>query len=802
MNIRILPQLSVIAGFLLIVTGLFISTAASSMYCYPGIECANKRLDAPQVLHSKAMTNRSRLLEMLWGTYRPHVYFGLRPRLPQSVVAGIMWMVYSTKNSSSQLKNVRLRHFCKDDDHLTRYGWQYHDGRLFGSQEIVDGNYKLQTDFIKRPLGEHGGDWTARVSGEVVGEVKKSSGFSLFFYVANEGDGHMRPIVGDSDNKLVAIDGTTSELGSFSFALPLIKSSATSYLVARMNRLDNLTNFVMDHFKQTVTSDNTTLLTVEGSNVVNAPNLIVYQLHLRFPFQLDFIFKSTTTERKNPVPLTGHEFDQQLAKHKADFDKKFEETFQLKQKGFNSSYISFAHAALSNLIGGIGYFYGESLISSKDAHQTMMYFPAPLYTAVPSRSFFPRGFLWDEGFHQLVVHKWDPSISQDALAHWLDLMNADGWIPREQILGNEARSRVPAEFVVQHTDHGNPPSLFLTIQALLASQRGERHIDFLKVIFPRLQAWFRWFDQTQRGKLPTTYYWRGRNPLSHQELNPKTLMSGLDDYPRASHPSHIERHLDLRCWMALGSNVMATVAKRIGNPIFRHYEQMERQLTDELLLSRFHWCDDCNTFGDYGNHSKMALQSIPLQISRTRTINHTMVVRKEAKPQFVSEFGYISLFPLFTKTLQPSSEKLGNILSQMANENILWSEFGLRSISKRSFYYGRPNTHHDPPYWRGSIWLNMNYLALQALHYYSKTKGPYQHNATHLYKQLRLNLINNLFREYEQTGYIWESYCDEPDRFKLPVSPLSCARKGQGRGTHPFTGWSSLIVLIMSETYN
>lgn len=59
--------------------------------------------------------------------------------------------------------------------------------------------------------------------------------------------------------------------------------------------------------------------------------------------------------------------------------------------------------------------------------------PQPLFTAVPSRSFFPRGFLWDEGFHQLLVQQWDLQASCDALAHWLDLINVDGWIPRHAI---------------------------------------------------------------------------------------------------------------------------------------------------------------------------------------------------------------------------------------------------------------------------------------------------------------------------------------------------------------------------------
>ncbi|WJX31962.1 ADP-ribosylation factor GTPase-activating protein gcs1 [Trifolium repens] len=76
-----------------------------------------------------------------------------------------------------------------------------------------------------------------------------------------------------------------------------------------------------------------------------------------------------------------------------------------------------------------------------------------------------------------------------------------------------------------------------------------------------------------------------------------------------------------------------------------------------------------------------------------------------------------------------------------------------------------------PPYWRGTIWINMNYRVLSALHHYSKEIGPYQDKAKAIYKELRSNLIRNMVRNYHQTGFLREQY----DQVK-----------GSGKGAHPY----------------
>ncbi|GBP52698.1 Mannosyl-oligosaccharide glucosidase GCS1 [Eumeta japonica] len=229
--------------------------------------------------------------------------------------------------------------------------------------------------------------------------------------------------------------------------------------------------------------------------------------------------------------------------------------------------VSAARAAMSNMVGGIGYFYGSSRVQSQHNREPVPYWKAPLYTAVPSRSFFPRGFLWDEGFHGLLISKWNPDIQMDIVAHWLDLTNVEGWIPREQILGEEALARVPSEYVVQNNAVANPPMLLIQIAHMVETRpqlfgNHSPHRRTLERMYTRLQTWYNWFLISQKGTEWSAFRWRGRVDDGLQ-LNPKTLASGLDDYPRASHPSKSERHVDLRCWMYAAADAMITIGQAL-----------------------------------------------------------------------------------------------------------------------------------------------------------------------------------------------------------------------------------------------
>lgn len=284
-----------------------------------------------------------------------------------------------------------------------------------------------------------------------------------------------------------------------------------------------------------------------------------------------------------------------------------------------------------------------------------------------------------------------------------------------------------------------------------------------------------------------TYRWRGRNDKTNLELNPLTLTSGFDDYPRASHPTKDERHVDLRCWIAFAAGTMAEIADVLERDS-KKYKDTFNYLSDNKLLDKLHRSPSSGTYSDYGLHTDKIILRRPAVPPNSNLPNDMIrLVLEEPTLRFVdSNFGYVSLFPFLLQIIDPSSPHLEKLLNDLTNKDLLWTDFGLRSLAKNSPLYMKHNSEHNPPYWRGAVWINVNYLAARALHHYSQVTGPYQDKARKIHEELKQNIIKNVIKQYNKSGYIWENYDDS---------------EGTGKGSHPFTGWSSLTLLLMADIY-
>jgi mannosyl-oligosaccharide glucosidase len=299
-----------------------------------------------------------------------------------------------------------------------KYGWTAHDGRNFGIHDVyesVENGFSIRTSWAKRNGGKHGGDWSARTTVTPFTNEQNPKFVSVVFYFATEYTGWIKSIKRLSHSSILI--GETRDVGGF-------KVKIEGQTVGETNKnnkifIDQATgNISVVHLKESLIQDGFfARINIKQQNLkeyiglkpgndrnYEESNFIAYQISGFAPFQFEVIFESDSLrkelEEKNqalPNELKGAEFDSVVADYYNKFSNKFESIFQLKEKNFSSSAIFMAQSALSNMLGGIGFFSGRALVKSINNKEPVYYWPANLYTAVPSRSFFPRGFLWDEG---------------------------------------------------------------------------------------------------------------------------------------------------------------------------------------------------------------------------------------------------------------------------------------------------------------------------------------------------------------------------------------------------------------------
>jgi mannosyl-oligosaccharide glucosidase len=743
---------------------------------------------------------------LLWGPYRPNLYFGVRPRLPNSISTGLLWA--NVDNYVTAQNN--FRHTCEQNEGMQGYGWEEYDARNGGRQVIHDTGNKidLTIDFVKVPGGKHGGSWAARIKGEPREDAPANLVTTLVFYAGMEGLGQLKFEDTSDHDGIVMLHGETNDLGEFGIVFtdpvendtpakahpywdtkpvdkPLIGSAqipqdaiwqAKNVMFASMKgEIDEMAK----QFGQENMPPPWHAFTIKDDP--HAGNFHMVQKIFVGAFESDILFSSASSK-----PVTSEVLTNTIAASSKSFKNKFKDVFKPLAPFTKSAYTGFGESMFSNLLGGIGYFYGDSLVdrsyapeydednegfweetaAARSRAQIVQEPAVDLFTSIPSRPFFPRGFLWDEGFHLVPIADWDLDITMEIVKSWFNLIDQDGWIAREQILGAEARSKVPPEFQVQYPHYANPPTLFLIIDIFMdkvsnpAYSASKAHIESeLRTLYPLLKRQYYWFRRTQSGDIKSydrtafstkeAYRWRGRTP---QHILP----SGLDDYPRPQPPHPGELHTDLISWVGMMSRVLL----RLSTLLEEKDDMADFAAQKKAILRNIddlHWSTDHKTYCD-------------------------ATIDDYEDSVHVCHKGYISIFPFMTGLMPADHPHLPHILDLISSPAELWSDYGIRSLSKSDENYGTAEN-----YWRSPIWMNMNYLILSSLLNTITSTSPtpsaaVKSQATKIYTELRRNVVENVFKEWERTGFAWEQYNPED---------------GHGQRTQHFTGWTSLVVVIM-----
>lgn len=912
-------------------------TTASLGYCW-----ISKPRSEESVL-SSITTNKH-----VWGSYRPDIYFGLKTiSASQSVSTGIMWgKDEGSRQFRHQTSQDELEKFEWDFHNGKDFGEEIMVDR--DNQVLVNASFVYLPTAVASSLDKKSPTWIQRIQLKKLYTMNSSNqkriNFAFYFGIESlNGKDYditgFRTMTAGSQNFVI---GHSKATGFFAVHYRVFDSAETSTqasVSAKINLIntkdvaDGVT-YIVDPNKlsrQRQYDDEEEDEDESGDN--NSKNSNFFSLEFgttedqRY-VELSYFDHLTASSMKDLESSVGKlvssvysfsDIDALLIREKAELNDQFEKTFKLQKLKFTDEQVSISKKAFSSLLGGVGYFFGKPRISDaadidedgkqvnqlnseanrvreelnqKRLHQRLnshREFVA-LLTATPSRTSFPRGFLWDEGFHQMLIVPWNPRLTMNILTSWLNNLHyfstslltqynirvdnagkdpyLGGWIPREMILGEEATKRVPDEFVSQRANIANPPTLFLVFEHLLnkleelqqtdcstAATAGSNQcadvkygvhdrvgandlLEFFQKSYKPLSDWLNWYFISQAGSptsQPGSFRWRGRSFQEHKLVS-NTLASGLDDYPRSPMPTSEEYHLDLYCWITKATLILGKIQTALNITAVSHPENYAdyAEIGSNMLgqLDALHWSAEDHAYLDFGLYdpantgvilesavrcqradsdktvdvyvpvafNKQALPTESLcpadypqlmfhhkgEDGRPMTRQRLFYKRDEMTNQLIPHVGYNNLYPFLLTLISPSSPQLSDILSMIQSTDVFWTEYGLRSISASDMFYWKENGPGDRPYWRGPIWINMNYLALQALNHYRNIKGPEQARCESIYKELRTNLIALITSEYEKTGQFWEQYDDT---------------KGAGMRGHPFTGWTSLLVNIMSEMY-
>lgn len=731
-----------------------------------------------------------------WGTYKPWLIFGANEALVEGD-SNSFSMLYH--NASDIQKGKRYEVTDRDiQNNDFEFFTVSHDGEKHSAQKIVDSFYGVSMEqlFIKTQSALEANSWIATVqvaknqgAGTLFGSLSMVFMFKIETFDIGSRDTWLNVSDASSNQSITIQILNQSNPDAFNgYQLNVSEGMRIKYdVIPNLGKLGTWDS--VSHFDSVMVLDNSTgLYELNGSfpSQSKEVSLVFVQVLADFeqlPGNVSiFYYKS----EKEDYELNSTSFNQKalesllsLSETKKNATKDYESDFidayfNGNKNAVSSSQMVCALNAHSQLQAGQAFFWGN--ITLADVVTTQELKSARLFTLTPSRVSYPRGFLWDEGFHQMVNVWMNKESAKLSLQTWMNLQDERGWIGREQIRGVEARKYGPSgDFAYSLTNETNPPTFAFLLGFFINSDSAE-NLDLVLETWPKMLGYFNFFLDYQSTNSDSSLFRWTENANMDGEGNPY-YGSGLDDYPRTG-PDGKELpvfNLDLHSWVMMFAQYMEKTSQYIQ----RHQDKMvEGNETKRGMLG--HIIDSAK---NYTRVFQEVYSNLTNRLNENFFDDSTNIYREPLSSDssnFTEHLGYVNLFPfLFNLGHCTKETKVRKAyFDYMRNESLLWSSYGIRSLSLDDPFFGVGSD-----YWRGNIWINFNYLVLRAVYlYYMNDEG-----AADFYNELRNNVIKTVCGSLDSTGYLWENF-----------DPLT----GEPQDAHPFSGWSSLIVLIIAEKYD
>lgn len=277
-------------------------------------------------------------------------------------------------------------------------------------------------------------------------------------------------------------------------------------------------------------------------------------------------------------------------------------------------------------------------------------------SVAPSKAHYVGAWQWDNYFHALAFRYTDGKLANDQIQFMLDHQQPDGMIPDAVYdEGTITQLEVPVAAAV------TKPPIIGWVAMHVYDKTGDQQL--LRDIYEPLVRWNSW--------------WFGLNDDDSDGIVQYThpFSSGLDDSPLWDYGMPVEA-VDLNTYLCLQQESLGKMARILGRPREAEMWQHKSETLARRMIEHF-YDDKAGLFWFQHEH-----QRIPV----------------------LTPF---SLFPLWTG--QMPQKIVNRLIAHLCDEKTFRTPYAVPTVARND------STYNPQQMWRGPVWINVNYIFVEAL---------------------------------------------------------------------------------------